>query len=97
MNILIKLTLLVLFCNYSITIFANAIPNNKSNNQPKNSVSKRTPKYDKQFAQAIECLFRNDIENAKKLMTAATDRGVKLAYWYSYILTNDPQYLILAA
>ena len=35
MNILVKLTLLVLFCNYSITIFANAIPNNKSNNQPK--------------------------------------------------------------
>lgn len=98
MNILIKLTLLVLFCNYSATIFAaNAIPNNKSNNQPKNRVSKRTPKYDKQFAQAIEYLFRNDIENAKKLMTAAADRGVKPAYWYSYILTNDPQYLILAA
>ena len=30
-------------------------------------------------------------------MTAAADRGVKPAYWYSYILTNDSQYLILAA
>ena len=93
MNLLIKTFSLLLIFYFNLTIYANTT----SNSQSSKTQNTKKQMYDKQFAQAIEYWFRGDVEKAKELMTAAADRGVKPAYWYSYILTQDTKYLILSA
>ena len=91
-GILGKLMLGLLLCGTQGVFCADAKVENNTH-----EIKSHRELYDEEFSQAMDYMFRGDIENAKKLMVSAAERGVASALWYAYKLTGDEKYLIEAA